>query len=63
MSKSNFPELYIKFNNFVHKEKLAIILYADFECLFESIDDSPYSFRKTSRYQKNTTYSARYYSK
>lgn len=54
-------DLYIKFKNFVYKEKVPFILYADFECLLEKFNDS--SLCNTSRYQKHTAYSAGFYFK
>ncbi|KAJ8950067.1 hypothetical protein NQ314_008073 [Rhamnusium bicolor] len=55
-------ERYIKFKNFVYKETVPFIIYADFESLLEPFNDDD-SHCKTSRYQKHIAYSAGYYFK
>lgn len=63
--KVEFPkELHIKFRNFVNKERLPFILYADFESLLQPFNDSLTNKHcKTRRYQKHIAYSAGYYFK
>ena len=54
-------ERYITFKNFVYKEKIPFIIYADFESLLEPFNDDNHC--KSSRYQKHIAYSAGYYFK
>ncbi|KAJ8974519.1 hypothetical protein NQ317_000322 [Molorchus minor] len=60
-------EPYVQFKNFVYKEKVPFIMYADFESLLEPLNDVEISdselATKTSRYQKHNAYSAGYYFK
>ena len=58
-------EKHIRFKNFVNKEKLPFIIYADFESLLEPFSDDVGSSKETksTRYQKHVAYSAGYYFK
>lgn len=61
-TKVSFPkDLFVKFKNFVHKEKIPFIIYADFESILEPFVDKPNL--KTSKYQFHRAFSAGYYLK
>ncbi|KAJ8916479.1 hypothetical protein NQ315_014699 [Exocentrus adspersus] len=56
-------EKFIYFKNFVNKEPLPFIIYADFESLLEPFNEKQDLTKKTSRYQKHVAYSVGYYFK
>ncbi|KAJ8953851.1 hypothetical protein NQ318_006702 [Aromia moschata] len=56
-------DLFIKFKNFVNKESVPFIIYADFESLLQPFNDNVGKKTKSTRYQKHVAYSAGYYFK
>lgn len=62
--KINFPKYdYVEFKNFIYKEKVPFIIYADFESILKCVKDDDSKIGNSFKYQKHEVYSAGYYLK